>query len=222
MVRMGFYSKYVLPRIVDLAMRNKETARVRAECIPDARGEVLEVGIGSGLNLPFYSDQVSRVYGVEPSIELQRMAQRRAAKTPVKVDFLLQSAEQRLPPADGTIDTVVITWTLCSITNPLRALQEMKRVLKPSGRLIFAEHGRAPDGGVASWQDRLTPVWKHIAGGCHLNRKMDDLITAAGFRICDLKTWYLPGPRPMTFTYQGTAQPELQGAAHERIEVSKC
>jgi ubiquinone/menaquinone biosynthesis C-methylase UbiE len=188
------------------ALRNKETTRVRPECVARARGEVLEIGIGSGLNLPFYSEEVSRIYGVEPSLELQRMAQRNAAKAPLKVDFLSQSAEQSLPLADGTIDTVVITWTLCSIANPLKALHQVKRVLKPSGCLIFAEHGRAPDTDVAAWQDRLTPMWRRIAGGCHLNREIDDLITAAGFRISDLKTWYLPGPRPMTFTYRGTAR----------------
>jgi ubiquinone/menaquinone biosynthesis C-methylase UbiE len=203
---MGFYSKYLLPRIIDLSMRNKETARVRAECVPQARGVVLEVGIGSGLNLPFYSGAVSRVYGVEPSIELQRMAKRRALEVPVKVEFLPQSAEEHLPLDDGAIDTVVVTWTLCSIANAAKALQEMKRLLKPGGRLLFAEHGRAPDDHVAQWQDRLTPVWKRVAGGCHLNRKIDDLIAAAGFRISELKTSYLPGPRPMTFTYQGTAE----------------
>ncbi len=108
--------------------------------------------------------------------------------------------------ADASIDTVVITWALCSIPNAPRALQQMKRVLKESGRLIFLEHGRAPDPGIAVWQDRITPLWKRIGGGCHLNRKIDDLITAAGFRITDLKTYYLPGPRPMTYTYQGVAE----------------
>jgi ubiquinone/menaquinone biosynthesis C-methylase UbiE len=206
---MGFYSKYLLPRIIDFSMGRKEIARVRAESIPQARGEVLEVGIGSGLNLPFYSRKVSHVFGVEPSRELRQMAERRAANAPMKVKFLLQSAEEHLPLADGAIDTVVITWTLCSIPDAEQALREMKRVLKPDGRLLFVEHGRAPDHSVARWQDRLTPAWKSIAGGCHLNRKMDDLITAAGFRIADLKTWYLPGPKPMTFTYQGTAEHDM-------------
>jgi ubiquinone/menaquinone biosynthesis C-methylase UbiE len=206
---MGLYSKYLLPRIIDLSMRNKEITRVRAECIPQARGEVLEVGLGSGLNLPFYSREVSHVFGVEPSAELQQMAQRRAANAPIKVKFLLQSAEEHLPLSDGAIDTVVITWTLCSIPDVAQALREVKRVLKRDGRLLFVEHGRAPDNSVAKWQDRLTPTWKRITGGCHLNRKMDDLITAAGFRISDLKTWYLPGPQPITFTYLGTAEHHL-------------
>src|SRR5690242_4241691 len=137
---MSVYAKYVLPRLIDVAMRNKETARLRAAWIPLARGEVLEVGIGSGLNLPFYSPDVQHVYGVEPSIELQRMAQKRTAGRPFAIEFLRQSAEERLPLADESIDTAVVTWTLCSIPDPSKALREMKRVLKRGGRLIFVEH----------------------------------------------------------------------------------
>ena len=209
---MGLYTEYVLPRAIDLIMKNKETTRLRACWIPRARGEVLEVGIGSGLNLRFYSPEVQHIYGVDPSLALQRMARRRAAAGPVTIDFVSQSAEERLPVPDGSIDTVVVTWTLCSIPNAAKALQEMRRVVKASGRLIFIEHGRAPDRGVAVWQDRLTPMWKHIAGGCHLNRKIDDLITAAGFQILELRTCYLPGPRPMTYPFQGLAQPVQSGA----------
>ncbi len=203
---MGFYAKYVLPRLIDVAMRNQETARLRAAWIPHARGDVLEVGIGSGLNLPFYSPEVQRVYGVDPSVELGRLARERAAGGSTRVEFLSQSAEEPLPLANASMDTVVLTWTLCSIPNAPNALREMKRVLKPSGRLIFLEHGRAPDPGVAVWQDRLTPFWKRFTGGCHLNRRVDELITEAGFQIADLKTCYLPGPRPMSYTYQGFAQ----------------
>lgn len=202
---MGVYAKYVLPRFIDLSMRNKETARARADWVPHARGDVLEVGIGSGLNLPFYSAEVRRVYGVEPSAELQKMARKRMAGQATKVEFLLQPAEDDLPLSDMSIDTVVMTWTLCSIPDPLKALRQMKRVLKPNGRLIFIEHGRAPDSRVAAWQDQLTPFWKRIGGGCHLNRKIDDLLVGAGFTIDELRTTYLPGPRPMTYTYQGFA-----------------
>jgi ubiquinone/menaquinone biosynthesis C-methylase UbiE len=204
---MGLYAKHILPRLTDLAMRNKEAARLRAAWIPQARGEVLEIGIGSGLNLPFYSSEVQRIYGVDPSIELQRIARQKATAGLEKVEFLTQSAEAPLPLASASIDTVVVTWTVCSIPNPAKALQEMKRVLKASGRLIFVEHGRAPDPAVAVWQDRLTPLWKRIAGGCHLNRRIDELIMEAGFQLSDLKTCYLAGPRPMTYTYQGVAQP---------------
>ncbi len=200
---MGLYAKYILPRITDLAMSNRETRRLREVCIPQARGEVMEVGIGSGLNLEFYSSDVQRVYGVDPSVELQRMARKRLGR--IDVEFLSQSAEEPLPLADASIDTVVLTWTLCSIADPPRALKEMQRVLRASGKLIFLEHGRAPDAGVAVWQDRLTPLWKRIGGGCHLNRRIDEMIKQAGFQILELTTSYLPGPRPMTYTYQGSA-----------------
>ncbi len=203
---MNFYAKYVLPRIIDLAMRNKETTRLRAECVPHARGDVLEVGIGSGRNLPFYSPEVEHVYGVDPSLELQRMARKQHPVEPIKVDFFTQSAEEPIPLANESIDTAVMTWTLCSIPDPAKALQQVKRILRSDGRLIFVEHGHAPDSGVALWQDRLTPLWKKIGGGCHLNRKIDELITDAGFRIGELKTSYLPGPRPMTYTFQGWAE----------------
>lgn len=203
---MGLYTKHILPRLIDITMRNKDTARLRAEWIPKARGIVVEIGIGSGLNLPFYSLEVEQVYGVDPSRELQKMARDRAVNTSLHVEFLTQSAEEPIPLEAGSIDTVVITWTLCSIPNPSRALDEVKRVLKPHGGLIFLEHGRAHDSNVAAWQDRLTPMWKHIGGGCHLNRRIDSFIQSAGFRIEELRTGYLPGPRPMTYTYQGIAQ----------------
>jgi len=204
---MGLYAKYIWPVLIDVGMRNKDTTRLRAAWIPHARGDVLEIGIGSGLNLPYYSPDVQRVYGVDPSLELQRMARKRAAAGRLLVEFLAQSAEQPLPLPNASIDSVVVTWALCSIPDVSPALQQMRRVLKPSGRLIFLEHGRAADPRVVAWQDRLTPLWKRFTGGCHLNRKVDELIAAAGFRITELKTCYVPGPRPMTYTYQGCAQP---------------
>ena len=179
---MGLYAKYVVPLLIDVAMRrNKDVTRLRAAWIPQARGDVLEVGIGSGLNFQYYSREVQRVYGVDPSLELQRMARKRIAISGLPVHLLSQSAEERLPLPNESIDTVVVTWTLCSIPNVSAALQEMRRVLKPTGRLIFLEHGRAAEPGVVAWQDRLTPVWKRFTGGCHLNRKMDELIACAGF-----------------------------------------
>ena len=146
------------------------------------------------------------MYGVDPSVELGQLARKRAAAGSTKVEFLSQSAEEQLPLANASMDTVVITWTLCSIPNAPNALEEMKRVLKPSGRLIFLEHGRAPDPGVVLWQNCLTPFWKRFTGGCHLNRKIDQLISDAGFHITELRTDYLSGPRAMTYTYQGFAQ----------------
>lgn len=202
---MGLYAKFVLPTLIDLAMRNKETTRLRAESVPQACGEVLDVGMGSGLNLPFYSSEVRRVFGVDPSAELQQMAAKKALKVPFRVSFFRQSAEDPLPLIDSSVDTIVMTWSLCSIPNPAAALQQMKRVLRKTGRLIFIEHGRSIDPPVTIWQDRITPVWKAITGGCHLNRKIDELIKDAGFQITQEKRFYLPGPRPMTYTYQGLA-----------------
>jgi len=203
---MGSYSQYVLPHLINLAMRNKDMTRLRAESVPQAHGDVLEIGFGSGLNFRFYSSDVHHVYGVDPSIELQRMASKKASATLFEVTFFRQSAEDPVPLRDSSIDTIVITWSLCSIPNPAAALQQMKRVLKPTGELIFVEHGRSEDARVSAWQDRLTPVWKRIGGGCHLNRKIDDLIKAAGFQITEQKNFYLPGPRPMTYMYQGVAR----------------
>jgi ubiquinone/menaquinone biosynthesis C-methylase UbiE len=186
-------------------MRNKDVTRLRSESVPQAQGDVLEIGIGSGLNLPFYSSKVHHVYGVDPSVKLQQMASKRAADRSLEVTFFLQSAEDPVPLPDSSIDTIVMTWSLCSIPNPSLALQQIRRVLKSNGRLIFVEHGRSADARVTAWQDRLTPFWKRIGGGCHLNRKIDDFIRAAGFQITELKNFYLPGPRPMTYTYQGVA-----------------
>jgi len=141
---VGFYAKYVLPRIIDLAMKNKETTQLREAWLPQARGDVLEVGIGSGLNLPFYSSEVQSVYGVDPSRELQRMARKRAAAGRIRVEFLSQSAEEPLPLADASIDTVVVTWTLCSVPNVSQALQQMKRVLGRAGVSSFSSMAALP------------------------------------------------------------------------------
>jgi ubiquinone/menaquinone biosynthesis C-methylase UbiE len=202
---LGFYAKNVLPILVDLSMKNPEVTRLRAEWIPKARGEVLEIGVGSGLNLPFYTKQVERVRGLDISPELQKMAHKRTAGLAVPVEFLEQSAEKQFPVVSESIETVVITWTLCSIADPRPAFEEVKRVLKRDGQLIFIEHGRAPDSTVARWQNRLNPVWKRIAGGCNLNREVDVMLRQAGFEITGLRLGYLPAPRPLTYTYQGTA-----------------
>ncbi|MDB5395726.1 MAG: methyltransferase [Rhodospirillales bacterium] len=174
-----------------------------------AEGRILEIGIGPGLNLPFYGPNVSAVIGIDPSPELLAMAARRRAALPpptLQVE-LIEGSSEALPLDDGSIDTVVTTWTLCTIPGAARALGEMRRVLKPGGQLLFVEHGRAPDPGVVRWQDGLTPVWKHFTGGCHLNRKIDALIGDSGFTISTLHNEYLPGPRPMTYMYEGRATP---------------
>jgi len=202
---MGLYQRYILPRLIDLSMQNRAVRAERARFVPLASGTVLEVGLGSGLNLPFYSPAVERLYGLDPSLELQTMARRRARDARLPVEFIAGSGE-RIPMEDETVDAVVTTWTLCSIPDPVRALTEMRRVLNPGGRLIFIEHGRSPDARVVSWQDRLTPVWRRLAGGCHLNRKIDTLILAAGFRIAEIETAYMKGPKPLVYLYKGVAQ----------------
>jgi ubiquinone/menaquinone biosynthesis C-methylase UbiE len=170
--------------------------------IPRARGVVLEVGVGSGLNLPFYTSAVTRLYGVDTSAELLVMARANETRASFPVE-LRQLPAERISLETATIDTVVSTWTLCSIADPTAALREMRRVLKPGGTLLFVEHGLSPDARVRAWQDRLTPVWRALAGGCHLNRKIDQLIQAAGFAIAELQTGYVPGPRMLTYMYEG-------------------
>lgn len=204
---MSFYQRRVLPHIINLAMRNRELRPYRARLLEKAEGRVLEIGIGSGLNLPYYSRSTREIVALEPAPELIAMARRLAAQQSSPVEFLEGSAEA-IPLDRHSIDTVVTTWTLCSIPQVAAALAEMRRVLKPQGQLLFVEHGRAPEQRVREWQDRLTPIWKRIGGGCHLNRPIQQLIENAGFSILDLKTGYLrKGPRPMTFMYEGRARP---------------
>jgi ubiquinone/menaquinone biosynthesis C-methylase UbiE len=186
-------------------MRQKQLVPFRQRVIGAAEGRVLEIGVGSGLNLPLYGRSVRSVIGLEPSPELLRMARSRATAAAVPVELLDASAEA-IPLDNNSIDTVVTTWTLCTIRDAPRALAEMRRVLRPSGALLFVEHGRAPEPGVARWQDRLDPLWRRIAGGCHLNLKIDDLISASGFRIESLANARLPGPRTHTFLYEGRAK----------------
>jgi ubiquinone/menaquinone biosynthesis C-methylase UbiE len=185
-------------------MRNHRLDPYRRRAIGAARGLVLEIGIGSGLNLPLYGRAVDRVCGIDTSLELLRLARHRDADALVPMSLLRASAEH-LPFADAVFDTVVMTWTLCSIANPVAALIGMRRVLKPGGQLLFVEHGLSPEIRTARWQHQLTPYWKLIGGGCHLDRKMDELIRSAGFEIDAMETGYMKGPRPWTFMYQGAA-----------------
>lgn len=202
---MGFYERRLLPRLIDLAMRNKEVKRYRSKLVPAAAGEVLEIGAGSGLNLPFYGPQVRRLHALEPSEALLRMTSRKLPGAHFPVELLRGSAEE-IPLADRSIDTVVTTWTLCSIPDVAKALREARRVLRPGGSLLFVEHGHAPDASVAAWQRRIEPFWKPLAGGCHLTRRIDRLIREAGFEIFALENEYLKGPRPLTYTYCGRAR----------------
>lgn len=201
----NLYTRYVLPKLIHVAMSRDDATRLRAAHLPSARGDVLEIGIGSGLNLPFYTGAVTQLYGIDPSAELLALATEAAATAPFPVELFNSSAEH-IPLPDASVDTVVVTWSLCSIPDAPAALREMGRVLKPDGSLIFVEHGLSPDPGVQKWQNRLTPFWRPWTGGCHLNKKIDDLVRDAGFTIADLRTEYVPGPRALSFTYQGVAR----------------
>lgn len=203
---MGFYTDRVLPALLDLSMRNKLLRPFRERVTSSAEGRVLDVGVGSGLNLPLYGARADEVFGLEPSHPLLLRASKNAELALVPVRLIEGSAEA-IPLDDNSIDTVVMTWTGCSIPDIRSALGEMRRVLKPRGRLLFVEHGRSPEAGVQVWQDRLTPLWRRVAGGCHLNRKMDDLVREGGFAIERLDTGYLRGPRIITFIYEGVARP---------------
>lgn len=202
----GVYARYVLPRLIELAMKNKAAGKERARFVPRASGVVLEIGVGSGLNLPIYGPAVQKLYALDPSSELLRMARPRAKQASFPVEFLEQSAES-IPLADESVDTVVTTWTLCSIPDAARALREMRRVLRHDGRLIFIEHGRSPDPGVVRWQDRLTPWWRRISGGCHLNRPIDRILELGGFQVSEMDSGYGTGPRVAAYLYRGIARP---------------
>jgi len=203
---MGFYRDRVVPPLIDLVMRNKEATSRRAVVVPQASGRVLEIGIGSGLNLPFYSRDVTSLIAVEPSAKLAAMTRAKTAGVAFPVELLERSAEE-LPLDDRSVDTVVVTWVLCSIPDPLRALREMRRVLTPAGRMLFVEHGLAPDAGVRAWQERVNPIWRRVSGGCNMNRGIGELVERAGFRIGALRRFYLKGLRVLTATYEGTAHP---------------
>jgi ubiquinone/menaquinone biosynthesis C-methylase UbiE len=202
---VGVYSKFVLPHLINLAMSNNDTAHCRSEVIPQAHGRVVEVGIGSGLNLPFYSRQVKELWGVDPSPELLGMALKKTSSVPFDVELINTTGEE-LPFESNSADTIVMTWTLCSIPEPGRALNEVRRVLKADGNFIFVEHGLSRDVSIRSWQNRINRPWRAIAGGCNLNREIDRLISSAGLRIQRLDTTYLPGPKVFTFTYKGSAR----------------
>ncbi|WP_161867441.1 class I SAM-dependent methyltransferase [Pseudomonas yangonensis] len=202
---MGLYDRHILPHLIDLACGMGAVMKARSQIVPLAHGRVLEIGIGSGLNLSFYDPQrVEVVVGVDPSAEMQKLARERAARCQVPVEMIALELGQ-IQAADASFDDIVCTFTLCTIPDAIAALREMRRVLKPGGRLLFCEHGLAPDLPVVRWQKRLTPLWKPLAGGCHLDRDIPALIGAGGFHIRELSTGYLKGPRPMTHVYRGWA-----------------
>jgi ubiquinone/menaquinone biosynthesis C-methylase UbiE len=202
---MGFYQDQIIPLLINLTMRRRDLAAYRSRVIPAADGRILEIGIGSGLNLPFYSHNVERLIGLDPSPKLLSMVRRNLRPDTPSVE-LIEGTAEAIPLENSSVDTVVTTWTLCSIPDASRALREMHRVLRPTGRLLFIEHGRAPEPNVRWWQDLLTPAWKRIGGGCHLNRAIQTLIEDSGFQFDRFETGYMRGPKPLAFMYEGTAR----------------
>ena len=202
---MNLYDQHVLPHLIDFACGMGAVMKTRAQIVPQAEGRVLEIGIGSGLNLSFYDPaKVSVIVGVDPSAAMQKLARQRAAQISIPVEMIALELGQ-IQAADASFDSIVCTFTLCTIPDAMAALQEMRRVLKPGGKLLFSEHGLAPDLPVVRWQNRLTPLWKPFSGGCHLNRDIPALIRAGGFSIGQLDSSYLKGPRPMTWVFRGWA-----------------
>ncbi len=201
----NWYDRHILPTLLDFACGVKPVRRQREKVVPLATGRVLEIGIGTGLNMAYYDkSKVGKIIGLDPAMQMHRLALKRIRRAGLNVELVGLSAE-KIPLPDASFDSVVITYTLCSIPDPVAALKEMRRVLAPDGKLIFCEHGRAPDASVRRWQNRLQPVWKKIAGGCHLNRDVPALLSEAGFHCENMQTMYLPGPRPLTYNYWGVA-----------------
>jgi ubiquinone/menaquinone biosynthesis C-methylase UbiE len=201
----NWYERHILPKALDYACGMPMIGRMRQLVVPQAQGRVLEVGIGTGLNMRYYDKtRVTHITGLDPALQLHPLAQERIAQAGLPVDLVGLSAE-KIPLPDASFDTVLITYTLCTIPDAPAALLEMRRVLAPTGKLLFCEHGRAPDASVQRWQERLQPVWGPLAGGCHLGRDIPALLVAAGFTLPELQTRYLPGPRPFTFHYWGEA-----------------
>jgi len=202
---MGFYDKHLLPRLVHLTCGLKPAMKQRQKVVPLAHGHVLEIGIGSGLNIPFYdASRVQHLWGLDPSAEMWAIAQKNAVEHHLEAEFI-QSGAETIPLPSHSADTVVMTYTMCTIPEVESALAEIRRVLKPGGQLLFCEHGQAPDDDVRRWQNRLNPLWRTLAGGCNLNRPIGELLEQAGFNSADLQTMYIPGWKPACFNYWGRA-----------------
>jgi len=203
---LGFYDNHILPHIINVACGGKPVSKQRQKIVPQAEGRVLEIGMGSGLNIPFYdTDKVELVWGLEPSEGMRKKARSRVEAAPFDLHWLGLPGEQ-IPLDQNSADTIVLTYTLCTIPDWKTALLQMRRVLKPGGKLLFSEHGQAPDQAVRKWQDRIDPLWSKIAGGCHLNRDIPALLTEGGFTIKQIDTLYMPStPKFAGFTYWGYA-----------------
>ena len=203
---MTFYDERVLPHLINLACSTKPTRKQREKIVPLAEGDVLEIGFGSGLNLPFYDSQkVRKIWGLEPSEGMRRKAQPMVDVSDLDVEFIDLPGES-IPLGANSVDTVLVTYSLCTIPDAITALEGMRRVLKPGGSLLFCEHGIAPDENVRRWQHRLNPAWGRIAGGCHMNRDIPELITKGGFEVTTDERMYIPGARMLSYNYWGRAR----------------
>ncbi len=201
---MGFYADQMVPRITDIALGSKTLARLRARVAAGLEGDVLEVGFGSGRNVPHYPPTLARVRAVDPATVGRKLAAKRVAASPVPIEYVGLDG-QALPLEAASVDHVLTTWTLCTIPDVALALAEIRRVLRPGGALHFLEHGHSPDPKVARWQDRLTPIQRRIGGGCHLNRPIDQLLTDAAFELAQIDNYYLKGPKPLGYMFEGIA-----------------
>jgi ubiquinone/menaquinone biosynthesis C-methylase UbiE len=202
---LSFYEERLLPHLINFACSASPNQKQRQKVVPEAAGEVLEVGFGSGLNVPFYDpSKVGKIWALEPSQGMRRKAQPAVDESVMDIEFIDLPGEQ-IPLDDNSVDTVLVTYTLCTIPDAEAALQGMRRVLKPSGRLLFIEHGKAPDADVLRWQNRLNSPWSRIAGGCQMNRDIPALIDAGGFDIRIDERMYIPGPKILAYNYWGSA-----------------
>ena len=204
---MSLYDDRVLPHLIDLICSTKPTRKQREKIVHLAEGDVLEIGFGSGLNLPYYdADKVRRIFGLEPSAGMRRKAQPNVDASGLDVEFIDLPGEE-IPLESQSVDTVLVTFSLCSIDDVAAALEGMRRVLKPAGKLLYCEHGAAPDQNVRRWQDRLNTGWKRVSGGCNMNRDIPQLIESSGFRVTTDERMYIPGPKILSYNYWGTAKP---------------
>ena len=203
---MGFYEDQILPRGIDWGMSGERFSKLRQQYLAGVSGRVLEIGFGSGLNLPYYPDSVTHLYALDPSQLGRRLAAKRIQRAPFPVEFV-EMEWNRFALPDHSVDAVVSTWTVCTIPDPVLALKEIRRVLKSDGRYTFLEHGLSPDRRVARLQNFWNPIQKWFAGGCHVNREIDRLIVDAGFKILDFKNFYMEGPRILAYMYAGIASP---------------
>jgi ubiquinone/menaquinone biosynthesis C-methylase UbiE len=202
---MRFYDEYILPHMINLACSTRPTRKQRAKIVPQASGEVLEIGFGSGLNIPYYdTTRVQKIWGLEPSAGMRKKARRAVDASALDIEFIDLPGEE-IPLDDDSVDTVLVTYSLCTIPDAVAALEGMRRVLRPGGQLLYCEHGKAPDENVHRWQERLNPAWRRFAGGCNMHRDIPALLEAGGFSIKSDERMYIPGAKVLCYNYWGSA-----------------